>query len=168
MAELPLDKVCQCCIFFIIFYFLLLSGMFAAPLWIPPCTVLACGGARINQSKLLHLKNFRRLSAGSAESPLNVIFSVWGSCLQFQRVHESTLLTHTCLACSGVKKSVDTIYVNIMLCILIHKFFFRCYFIVYTPFIVHITSQRQRSFLSLLYCVCTINISSQSYFLPLF
>ena len=73
LAELSLDKICQYCI---CFNFFLFSGMFAAPLWVPTFNVLVCGGTGNNQSELLHVKNFRGLSAGTAHSPFDVIFSV--------------------------------------------------------------------------------------------
>ena len=68
--ELPLDKVCHyySCLNF------LLSGKFAAPLWL-----LVCGGAVNNRSELLRVRNFGELSAGTADGPLDVNFS-------FQRV----------------------------------------------------------------------------------
>ena len=56
----------------------LLSNKFAAPLLVPACTVLVCGGAGSNQSKLLRIRNFRGLRAGTADGPLDVIFSVRG------------------------------------------------------------------------------------------
>ena len=74
LAELSLGKVCECCSCFNF----LLSGMFKAPLWVPACSVLVCGEARNDQLELLRIGNFRGLSAGTADGPLDVIFSVWG------------------------------------------------------------------------------------------
>ena len=36
-----------------------LSGKFAAPLWVPACTLLVCGEAKSDQSELLRVRNFR-------------------------------------------------------------------------------------------------------------
>ena len=72
LAELSLDKVSQYCIFLNF----LLSGNFAAPLWVPVSNVFVCGGARNNQSELLRVRNFRELSAGTVDGPVDVIFSV--------------------------------------------------------------------------------------------
>ena len=69
----------------------------------PTCTLLVCGGAESNQSELGRVGNFLRLSAGTADGPLDMFFFVRGSFLQFQRVHESTLLIRTCSECSGIK-----------------------------------------------------------------
>ena len=49
LVELSLDKICQ----YYICLIYLLSGKFAAPLWIPACNFLVCGGAGNNQSELL-------------------------------------------------------------------------------------------------------------------
>ena len=54
----------------------LFSCKFAAPLWVPTSNVLVCGGARNNQSELQRVRNFRGLSAETANSPLDAIFSV--------------------------------------------------------------------------------------------
>ena len=74
LAELSLDKVCQNCICLNF----LLSGKFAAPLWLPACNVLVCGRAGINQSELLFTRNFQGLNSGIADDPLDVILSVRG------------------------------------------------------------------------------------------
>ena len=72
LIELSIDKVCQNCICLNF----LLSGKFAAQLWVPSCTVLVCGGAGSDLSELLLVGNFRELSAGTADGPLDMIFSV--------------------------------------------------------------------------------------------
>ena len=72
LADLSLDKICQYCIY----SNFLLPGMFSEPLWVPTCAVPVCGGAGYDQSELLSVGNFRRLSAGTADVPLDVIFSV--------------------------------------------------------------------------------------------
>ena len=63
---------------FVYFFLLLLSGKFAAPLWVPACTVLLCGGAGSDESELLRVGNFRELSARIADGLLDVIFSARG------------------------------------------------------------------------------------------
>ena len=103
-VNLSFDKVCHYCISFNC----LLSGKFEALLWVFACTVVLCGWAENDQTEFLRVENFRGLSAGTANCPLDV-----GSWQQFQRVHESTLLTRTCSACSGIKKQNKyRMYVN--------------------------------------------------------
>ena len=111
LAELSLDKVCHYCIWLNF----LSSGKFAAPLWVPAYTILVCGEAGSDQSELLCVGNFQGLSAGTADGPLDVIFLCPGSCLQFQRVHDSILLTPTCSACTGVKLIRTTINLTIFM-----------------------------------------------------
>ena len=53
-------------------FLLLLSGKFEALSCF--CTLLACGVTRSDQSELLRVGNFRRLSAGTAGDLLNGIF----------------------------------------------------------------------------------------------
>ena len=74
LAELSLDKICH----YYIFLNFLLSGKFATPLWVSAGTLLVCGGAGSDQSELLCIGNFRELSAGTADGPLDVIFFVRG------------------------------------------------------------------------------------------
>ena len=52
--------------------------MFAAPLCVSACTLLACTGAGSAQSELLRVINFRGLSTGTADGPLDGIFPVRG------------------------------------------------------------------------------------------
>ena len=56
----------------------MLSGKLAAPLWVPAWTVLVCSGAGNNQSELLRVRNFRGMSARTANGSLDVIFSARG------------------------------------------------------------------------------------------
>ena len=40
------------------------------------CILLVCGGARSGQRELLRVRNFREVSAGTADGPLDVIFPI--------------------------------------------------------------------------------------------
>ena len=106
---LPIDKVCQYCIYLNFLF----SGKFAAPLWVPSCNVLVC-----TQIKLLRVRNFWGLSAEIADVPLDVIFLCPGSCMQFQRVHESTLLTCICSYAQTLKINKERKNWQKRLCIL--------------------------------------------------
>ena len=44
-------------------------------MWVPACNVLVCGGAGNNQSEPLRVWNFRGLSVGTANGPLDVIMT---------------------------------------------------------------------------------------------
>ena len=79
----------------------LLRGEFAAPLWVPACTVLGFGGAGSDQSEFLRFRNFQGLSVGTANGPPEWDFLLPENCLLFERVHAISL-TLTCSVCSGI------------------------------------------------------------------
>ena len=55
---------------------LLLSRKFAAPLWVPACTLLVYGRTGSDQSEILRVASFRGLNAGTADGPFEGIFSI--------------------------------------------------------------------------------------------
>ena len=100
LAELSKNKVCH---YYICLNFLLTSK-FLALLWVSARSLLVCGWAGSDQRELLRVGSFQGLSPGTCWWPPWCDFLCPGGYLQFQKVHESILLTRTCLVCSSVKK----------------------------------------------------------------